>query len=135
MGLSFPTGTRNAIAAAIANRADADTGPATIKVYTGAKPAPDAAPTGTLLLTFTLDAVAFTAPTTPLTVANLPKSATGAANGTAGWFRLADESGDTVLDGTAGATGSNEDIELSTTSITTGLVVNLTAATITVPVS
>lgn len=135
MGLSFPTGTRNAIAAAIAARADADTGAATIKIYTGAKPAPDAAPTGTLLLTFTMETTAFAAATTPLTVANIPKSATGAANGTAGWFRMSDETGDSVLDGTCGATGSNEDIELSTTSITVGLVVNLTAGTITVPAS
>lgn len=135
MGLSFPTGTRNAIAAAIAARTDADAGAATIKVYTGVKPSPDAAPTGTLLLTFTLDTVAFSASTTPLSLANLPKSASGVANGLAGWFRMSDESGDSVLDGTCGTTGSGEDIELSTLSITTGLVVNLTAGTINVPAS
>ena len=135
MALSFPTGTRNAIAAAIAARADADTGAATIRVYTGTKPSPDSAPSGTLLLTFTLETTAFSAPTTPLTIANLPKAATGGGTGTAGWFRLSDESGDQVLDGTCGADGSGADIELSTTSITPGLVVNLTAGTISVPAS
>jgi hypothetical protein len=134
MAIGYAAATRNAILSAIAARADADAGPATIKVYSGTRPVnADTAPGGgnTLLLTFTLAVTAFTAPDgDSMDVNSLPIAATGLAAGTGAWFRLADESGDVVFDGNCGATGSGQDIEMSTTTVSVGLAVNLTGGTL-----
>jgi hypothetical protein len=58
---------------------------------------------------------------------------TGVATGTAGWFRITDNSGDTVMDGSVTATGGGGELELNTTSITTGVTVEITAGTLTTP--
>lgn len=138
MALSYAVATRNAVLAAIIGRIDGDAGGGTVKVYTGTRPATaDTALSGnTLLLTFTFAASSFGAPSSgSATVAGLPLAAIGAAAGTAAWFRCADESGDTVFDGSCGASGSGADIELSTTTVSVGLAVNLTGGTLTQPAS
>jgi len=131
----LPTAARNAAANAVCDLIDADAGAGTCKVYTGTQPASaNDAPSGTLLLTFTLSDPAFGSPTLGVkTLAGVPLSTTGLAAGTAGWCRLADQSGDTVLDGSAGATSSGAQFELSTTTVSIGLTVDLTAGTITMP--
>lgn len=138
MALGYATATQNALASTLAALFDAGAAGGTIKVYSGTRPVnANTAPGGgnVLLLTFTLDTTGFTgpSPTGVMTVASLPKSASGAATGTATWWRGADSDGNTVTDGSAGATGSGADIEMSTTSITTGLTVNMTAGTFTQP--
>lgn len=137
MATRLATATRNALANTVATQVDADAGAGTIKVYTGAQPASanDAA-SGTLLLTFTLGTTAFGAAASGvITLAGLPLAATGVAAGTAGWFRLADQSGDTVLDGKAGVAGDTPTPELilSTATVSIGLDVDLESGTITMP--
>jgi hypothetical protein len=137
MTLRYATATQNAVLSTIAARFDAGAAGGTIKVYSGTPPAnANTAPGGgnTLLLTFTLATTGFNAPSAPtMSVAGLPLTAEGVAAGTATWWRGADSDGNTVMDGSCGAEGSNEDLELSTTSISVGLDVNLTAGTFTQP--
>jgi len=137
MTLGYTVAVRNSQLAALAARFDAGAAGATIKVYSGTRPATaDTAVGGgnTLLLTLTLATSAFGAQSNgSMSLAGLPISGTGVAAGTATWFRAADSDGVTVTDGTCGAEASNEDIELSTTTISVGLEVTLTAGTITQP--
>ena len=134
MALTLPAAVRTAQCKALADRLDAGAGAGTIKIYTGSKPATaDDTATGTLLATVTLIKPAFGAPSSG--VANLadPAAVTAVASGTAGWFRAADSTGATVMDGTVTATGGGGDLTLSTTSITTGLQVDITGGTLTQP--
>lgn len=137
MTLGYAVAVRNAQLTALAARFDAGAAGATIKVYSGTRPVnADTAVGGgnTLLLTLTMAATAFGAPSNgTMAAASLPITAAGVANGTAAWFRAADSDGVTVTDGTCGADGSGADIELSTTAITIGLEVSLTTGTITQP--
>lgn len=137
MTLGYATATRNGMCAALAALFDAGAAGGTVKVYSGSRPAnANTAPGGgnVLLLTFTLATTAFTAPSAGSnSIAGLPLSATGAANGTATWWRGADSDGNTVIDGDAGADGSGADMEFSTTTVSTGLTVNMTVGTFTQP--
>jgi len=137
MTLGYTVAVRNSQLAALAARFDAGAAGATIKVYSGARPATaDTAVGGgnTLLLTLTLAATAFGAQAGgSMSLAGLPVVGTGVAAGTAAWFRAADSDGVTVTDGTCGADGSGADIELSTTTVSIGLEVSLTAGTVTQP--
>lgn len=110
-----------------------DAGPAggTIKVYAGSQPADamTALSGQTLLATFTLDAAAsFGAPSARAVAVDASPvlTATGAAAGTATWFRAADSTGTTVLDGDVSATGGNGDLQLNTTTISVGLALEIT---------
>jgi hypothetical protein len=111
----------------------------TLKIYTGSQPTnPDTSASGTLLATFTLDATAFgDASNGVATLASTPLSTTGAADGTAGWFRV--ETGGTggagaVFDGTVTVTSGGGTIELNTTTISNGVTVEITSGTFTMPV-
>lgn len=133
MTLRLSTTARNAMATAIRDLMDADVGAASLKIYTGAQPAtPQTAASGTLLATVTLVDPVGSIATGVLTITD-SASTTGVAAGTAGWFRVADNSGDAVYDGAVGATGSGLELELSTTTISVGVTVDLGALTITVP--
>jgi hypothetical protein len=138
MGIGIATPVRNALADAAAAKFDAGPGAATIEVRTGGKPAnPQAAATGTLLFTFTLAdpswgvaaAGVATLDATPVIVA------VAVAAGTAGWWRAKDSTGATVMDGTAGITGSGADLILDNTTVAIGQNINLTAGTMTEPES
>jgi hypothetical protein len=136
MATRISTASRNAAAAGVAALADAGAGAGIIQVRSGAQPttAEDAA-TGTLLATFTLNDPAFGAPS--IGVASLDAdpavTATGAAAGTAGWFRLLDSTGGKVLDGSVTATGGGGQLELNTTTVSVGLTLQITAMTINMP--
>lgn len=109
-----------------------------LKIYSGTTPAnADASETGTVLATLTLAA-------TPLSGfgssgANAQgtfgtiTSGTAGATGTASHFRIFDSTGATVkAQGTVGTSGC--DLNLNTTSITSGSTVSISSATITLPV-
>lgn len=135
MATRIPTAARNAACDAVVDLADAGAGAATIEVRTGSQPASanDSA-TGTLLATFTCADPAFGAASSGVaTLASTPRSTTGAADGTAGWFRMKDSTGATVMDGSVTATGGGGQIELNTTTISTGVNVQLTSGTVTMP--
>jgi hypothetical protein len=58
---------------------------------------------------------------------------TGVAAANAGWFRMFDNSGDAIMDGTVTVTGGGGDLELNTIAISIGLTVEVTAGTVTMP--
>jgi hypothetical protein len=124
---------RNAACNGVVDLMDAS-GSGTIKVYSGTQPATaDTALSGnTLLATFTCSATAFgSASSGVATLAGTPLSATAAATGTASFFRAADGGGTTVFDGNVGTSGC--DLNLNTTSITSGNTVQITSGTVTCP--
>lgn len=136
MATRIPTAARNAACDAVVDLVDAGSGAGTIDVRTGTQPASanDAA-SGTLLLTFTLSDPAFGAASTgiaTLDVTPIP-AAEGVAAGTAGWFRMKDSTGATVLDGAVTASGGGGQLELSTTTVSIGLDVEITSGTVTMP--
>jgi hypothetical protein len=125
--------TASALANAITTRADAGAGAATLKIYSGSQPATaDTAVTGTLLATFTLNDPSFGAASNGvITLAGTPKTVAASASGTAGYFRLEDSTGVDILDGSVGTSGA--ELNLNTTTITSGVNVTITSGTITVP--
>lgn len=134
MAIGLATAVRNAAADAVAARFDAGAGAATIEIRTGAKPAnPQAAATGTLLATFTLNDPAWGAAVTGVATLDVSPaiSTTAVAAGTAGWFRAKDSAGATVVDGTAGTSGT--DMILTNAVISNGQVLNLILGTMTQP--
>lgn len=137
MAVRLATATRNALADAVATRADSGAGAATVKVYTGAQPASanDTIGASTLLATFTLNDPSFNAAASgAISLITSPAiSTTGAATGTAGWFRMESSTPATVIDGSVTATGGGGDMTLDNTSITSGQTVNLTGGTVTMP--
>lgn len=135
MATRLPTAARNSACDAVVDLLDAGSGAATLKIYSGSQPASanDAA-SGTLLTTVTLADPAFGAASTGVaTLAGTPLSGTGVAAGTAGWARLADSTGATVLDGSVTATGGGGQVELATTTISVGVTVQITSGTVTMP--
>lgn len=137
MAVNLSVATRNAMADIVVARLDLDAGPASIQLRTGASPGADNAATGTLLATLAFNDPSFAAAALGVaTMDNTPVlSAVGVAAGTAGYFRMTDNSGDVVMDGTITATGGGGDLELNTTTISVGLAVEITAGTITQPAS
>lgn len=134
MTLRLATASRSAAADGVVDRLDAGAGAGTIKVYTGSQPAnPQTGPTGTLLATFTLNDPAFGAAASGVATLDVDPelTATGVADGTAGWFRAADSDGNAVLDGACGTSGA--ELNLSTTTISTGLSVSITSGSYTQP--
>jgi len=88
-----------------------------------------------VLVTFDLDATAFgDAATGVATAASLPISATAVATGTAAEYRVRDADDTVVWSGTDVGTFEN-DVVLSTTSISSGQSIDLTACTGTMPAS
>jgi hypothetical protein len=136
MATRLPTAARNAAADAVVDLADAGSGAATVQVRTGSQPASanDAA-TGTLLVTITLNDPAFGAASSGVATLDVDPAltATAVATGTAGWFRMLDSTGATVMDGAVTATGGGGDLTLASTSIASGTEVSITSGTVTMP--
>jgi hypothetical protein len=135
MALRIPNAVRDLACDAVTNAADAGAGAATVEIRTGSQPATanDTA-TGTLLATITCADPAFTSGGTGVnTLAGTPRTATAGATGTAGWFRMKDSNGNTVMDGSVTATGGGGEIELNATAITSGGDVSITSGTVTMP--
>jgi hypothetical protein len=141
MALKISTAARNAAADAIVDLIDAG-GPGVLRIYGDTQPAtPDTAvTTETLLAEFTLSNPAFGAAATGVATLDVTPALTdvGIATDTATWFRFltaAEAAGDGqgIVDGTVSATGGGGDLELNTTSISTGVNVEVTGGTITMP--
>lgn len=134
MAITLSTAARNASTDAITAIADSGTGPAVVKIYSGSKPAsPQDAATGTLLATVTLGDPSFAASANGTATGTDPASVNAVASGTAAWFRLESSSGAAVFDGTVTATGAGGDMQLSSTALTSGAAVDLTAVSHTTP--
>lgn len=134
MAIRLHTTARNASTNAIVGLLDAGSGAGTLKIYSGTQPAAatDAA-TGTLLATVVCGDPAFGASATGTATGADPVSVNASATGTAGWFRAADSTGATVFDGAVTATGAGGDMQLSSTSLTSGSAVDITALSYTTP--
>lgn len=102
---------------------------AKLRIYDGVRPATAGAVT-VLLAEFTLGTPFAAAAASAVLSPTLPANTTGAAAGTATWFRVVKADGTTfVLDGSAGTTGT--DMVLNTAAITVGVAVAVTAWTVT----
>lgn len=135
MAVQLSTAVQNAKCNAAVDYLDSGGGNGTLKVYTGTQPAnANAAVTGTLLATFTLDLPAFSAATAGVaTLSAVPLSTTGLAAGTAGYFRAATSAGGTAFDGSVTVTAGGGQIELNTTTVSVGVSLEITAGTYTQP--
>lgn len=122
----YATALRNAQLDAITTFAGAG---AKLRLYTGAQPATGGAAT-TLLAEFTLGSPFAPAASSATLSPTLPGGTTGAAAGTAAWFRIVKSDGTTqVIDGTVGTSGA--DLILNTTTISVGVAVSVTSFSIT----
>lgn len=135
MVVRLPSSTRSLAADAIVDAIDAGTGAGTIKVYTGGQPASaNSAATGTLLGTLTMTDPAFgNAAAGVATAAPIAGDTSADASGTAGWARIVDSSGATVLDCAVSASGAGGDLQLSNVNIIEGGAINVTSLTVTMP--
>jgi hypothetical protein len=102
---------------------------ALLRVYDGTRPATGGTAT-TLLGTFTLGSPLASGAAAGVLSPTLPSNTTGAAAGTATWFRIVKSDGTThVIDGSVGTSGA--DLNLNTTTISVGVTMAITAFTIT----
>lgn len=134
MTIRLSTGSRNSTTDAAVDRIDVGTGPGEIRIYTGTQPATgDTAVAGTLLATVILAKPAFGNSASGTATATDPAPVTAVATGTAGWFRVTDSAGAGVFDGSCTATGGGGDMTLATTSLSSGLSVDVTSFTYSTP--
>lgn len=134
MAIRIATATREAMMNAVEAALDGGVGAATVEIYTGSQPADaNTVASGTLLATLTLNDPAGTQTGGVITIDVSPAiSATAVATGTAGWARVKDSAGVTVLDGSVGTAAT--DFIIDSTSITSGQTVALVAtSTLTLP--
>ena len=131
MATTISAASRNAAVNAIVDQLDGAA--SVVKIYAGAIDDPDVAATQTLLATLTCATPAFGAAsddgTTSTATAGAIADETNAVAGTAAWFRAETSGGACVCQGTVGV-GSG-DLQLNTTSISTGGTVSVTAWTFT----
>lgn len=106
---------------------------ATFEIRDGSQPAAGGAATGTLLVTITLPADAMAAAASGVAAKLGTWSGTPGATGTAGWFRVISSAGARWYDGSITATGGGGDIELVSTTITSGTPFTINAFSITQP--
>lgn len=138
MAIQISTPARDAAVTAVAALVDGDVGAGSVTIRTGPPPAlPSDPATGTLLVTLPLNDPAFGAAASGTVTLDVSPavSALGVAAGTAQYFRMSDNSGDVVLQGSVTATGGGGDLELNTTTIAIGTTVVITSGTLTMPAS
>lgn len=134
MAIRLAAAVRSDMMDVVETAADAGGTAAQLKIYSGSQPADaDTTASGTLLATLTLNDPMGTQTGGVITIDVSPAiTATAVATNTAGWARLLDSTGATVLDGSVGTSGA--DFIIDSTSITSGQTVALVAtSTITCP--
>lgn len=99
-----------------------------IRIYSGTRPATGGTET-TVLAELPCSATFAPAPSGGVLTVNAITSATASASGTASWFRVLTSANAAVLDGDVGTSGS--DLNLNSTSITSGGSVAISSFTIT----
>lgn len=121
--ITLSTTLGNSVLSTINTALNAGTGPATIKIYNGTKPAsPDTAiSTQTLLGTLTCSDPAAAAPASKtLTFSAITQDSAADATGTATWARLLDSDNNALIDVDITATGGGGFLQMNTTSIVIG---------------
>lgn len=122
--------------AATANGASGASTTGQIKIWSGTAPSdPDAAATGTLLAHFLLTSSGgwSSASSGETHLVTVPLAGVVDASGTAGYYRLLDSGGNTLLQGSVTATGGGGDLTVGSTTITSGDTVQITSYGFTVP--
>jgi hypothetical protein len=129
------TAARDAAADAVVDLVDAGAAAGTLQIRSGTQPAgPGSVASGTLLAELTLADPAFGASSGGVaTLAGTPLSVTAVADGTASWFRILDSDDVAIADGSVGV--SSADLIVNTAAVSTGLDVEITDGTITMPAS
>ena len=122
------------MADAAVDHVDTGTGTAVLEIYSGSAPVSiGGSPAGTLLVSFDLADPAFGASSSgTATLLGVPISGTGVGDATAGYARVVNQNGDAIFDTEDVGTSGNE-VTMSTTTVSTGLDVSLTAMTISAP--
>ncbi|WP_295103485.1 hypothetical protein [uncultured Microbacterium sp.] len=135
MATRIPTNVRNAMANAAVDLIDAGPAAGAVQIRTGAQPASaGSAATGTLLGTLTLSDPAFAdAVNGTATAGAVTGDSSADASGTAGWFRVLDSTGATVMDGAISEAGGGGDMILDSTAIVAGGTISVTSWTVTQP--
>jgi hypothetical protein len=124
MALGFSTAVRNARGSVLTTEAG---NAAKFQIYSGTRPATGAAITSQVKLAEFTMGTPFATTSAGVTTITLPANATGLAVGTATWARLTKADGTTfVMDLTAGT-----DFTLNTTTVSVGLILQMTLGTIT----
>lgn len=134
--ITLATTARNAAANAVVDLVDAGSGAGYVEIRTGSAPAsPQAAATGTLLATVTLNDPAYGDAATGVCMLDVTPepSGTAVASGTAGWARFYDSAANAVFDGACSTSGAL--VNLATTSVNSGQAVTVTSGSYTQPAS
>lgn len=109
-----------------------------LEIYTGTQPAVDGSLTGTKLVTLTFGSTAFGSSSvssgTCTATANAITAGTAGNTGTAAYFALLKSDGTTVV-GTGSVATSGADLNLDSTSVTSGANVSCSSFTVTQPQS
>lgn len=135
MTTRLPTNVRNAMANAAVDLIDAGPAAGMVQIRSGAQPASaGSAATGTLLGTLTLSDPAFAdAVNGTATAGAVTGDSSADASGTAGWFRVLDSTGATVMDGAISEAGGGGEMILDKTAIVAGGTISVTSWTVTQP--
>lgn len=126
---------RTAMANAAVDLIDAGPAAGTVQIRTGGQPATaGTAASGTLLGTLTLSDPAFADAVNGVATAGaITGDSSADATGTAGWYRVLDSTGATVMDGSISAAGGGGDMILDSTAIVQGGTISVTSWTVTQP--
>lgn len=135
MATRLTNGSRSAMIDALVDRADAGSSAGTVQIRTGAQPASaDSAATGVLLGTLALSDPAFGAAVNGVVTANAVTGDSSAdAAGDAGWYRVLDSTGATVMDGSISTAGGGGDMIVASTAVYVGSAITITSWTVTQP--
>ena len=122
MAVNYSAGLKTSRMAAVITAIDVNASPATIEIATTAF--------ASVLVTITLADPSFTESGGVITMAGAPKSGVAANTGTAAVARIKDGGGNVIVNNLSVGT-SGSDINLNSTSITSGQTVTITSGTIT----
>ena len=128
MTLGIATAIRNSKMDEMTTAIDAGAGAGLLRIYDGTRPITGGTVT-TLLAELTLSDPSFAAASSGAITANAITSNTAAASGTATWFRIVDSTSAFVCDGSVATAGA--DLILNSTTITAGVLVDVTSAVLT----
>jgi len=128
MALGLATALRTTRATDIVTAIDAGAGAGLLRIYDGVRPATGGSVTN-LLAELTLSDPCGTVTNGVLTFSAITQDSSANATGTATWFRIVTSAAAFVLDGSVGTSGA--DLNLTTTSVTTGQPVQVTSLVLT----
>jgi hypothetical protein len=139
MALRINNNVAKAMCDAIVDALDAGSGAGYVQIRTGSAPTNcEDANSGTLLATLTCSDPAFgaaadAAPGATATADTVTGDSSADATGTAAHYRAFDSDNVCVMQGTVTATGGGGDMTLNSVSVTSGVAVDITSWTVTVP--